>query len=245
LGIDEKSFKASQQYVTTLNDLEQGQVLVVVEHRTGEAAKTLRESLNQQQKQQVNAVAADMWQAFASAVRELLPQADLVHDRFHISKYLNEAVDAVCRKESQMLDQAGDRRLVGLKYVWLRNPEKMPEQQRLELSKLMTGVIKTGQAWVLKNLFRVFWQLGCADTASTFFEYWSKRVDEVGLTPMIKVKGLLQRHFDNVLSYFKHTSTNAASEGLNSKIQIVKASARGFRWFESYRNRKWQAGIMG
>ena len=237
LGIDEKSFKAGHQYVTTLNDLEQGRVLEVVEHRTGEAAKELLESLNQQQKQQVKAVAADMWQPFASAVRELLPQADLVHDRFHISKYLNAAVDAVRRKESRLLDQAGDRRLVGSKYVWLRNPEQMREQQRLELSELMAGEFKTGQAWALKNLFRVFWQLGCADAASTFFEYWSKRVDEVGLTPMIKVKALLLRHFDNVLTYFRHSITNAVSEGLNSKIQIVKASARGFRQFESYRNR--------
>ena len=86
-------------------------------------------------------------------------------------------------------------------------------------------------------MFRVFWQLGCADAASTFFEYWSKRVDEVGLSPLIKVKEMLQRHFENVLTYFRHSITNAVSEGLNSKIQIVKASARGFRRFESYRNR--------
>lgn len=105
------------------------------------------------------------------------------------------------------------------------------------MSELMAGEFKTEQAWALKNLFRVFWQLCCADVASTFFEYWSKRVDEVGLTPMIKVKALLQRHFDNVFSYFKHTITNAVSEGLNSKILIVKASARGFRRFKSYRNR--------
>jgi transposase len=31
--------------------------------------------------------------------------------------------------------------------------------------------------------------------------------------------------------------TNAASEGLNSKIQLYKASARGFHSFESYRAR--------
>jgi len=29
--------------------------------------------------------------------------------------------------------------------------------------------------------------------------------------------------------------TNAASEGLNSKIQTIKANARGFRNFENYR----------
>jgi transposase len=54
---------------------------------------------------------------------------------------------------------------------------------------------------------------------------------------LIKVKEQLLRHFDKVLTWFKHAITNAVSEGLNSKIQIIKASARGFHRFESYRNR--------
>lgn len=237
LGIDEKSFKSGHHYVTALNDLEQGRVLEVVEHRTTDAAKQALETLNQKQKEAVKAVSMDMWKPFASAVQELLPKADLVHDRFHISKYLNEAVDAVRRKESRELDESGDKRLVGSKYLWLRNPERMRQEQQEEWRELMAGEFKTGQAWALKNMFRVFWQLGCADAASFFFEYWSKRVDAVGLSPLIEVKELLQRHFDNILTYFKHAITNAVSEGLNSKIQIVKASARGFRRFESYRTR--------
>jgi len=237
LGIDEKSFKAGQHYVTTLNDLDQGRVLEVVEHRTTEATKELLETLSQQQREQAKAVSVDLWQPFANAVNQLLPNADLVHDRFHISKSLNDAVDAVRRKESGELRKTGDKRLVGSKYVWLRNPEKLHTQQQLELNTLMNGEFKTGQAWALKNMFRVFWQLGCADAGSFFFEYWSKRVDAVGLTPLIKVKEQLLRHFDKVLTWFKHAITNAVSEGLNSKIQIIKASARGFHRFESYRNR--------
>jgi transposase len=40
-----------------------------------------------------------MWKAYANAVNEKLPQVDIVHDRFHISQYLNEAVDKVRRQE--------------------------------------------------------------------------------------------------------------------------------------------------
>jgi transposase len=223
--------------VTTLNDLDEGRVLEVVEHCTTEAARKLLESLNQPQRAQVKAVSADLWKAFATAVGERLPNADLVHDRFHISKYLNDAVDAVRRKESRQLDKVDDKRLKGSKYLWLRNPENMDEQQKAELKKLMACEFKTGQAWALKNMFQVFWDAGSADGASYVFDFWSKRVDAVGLSLMVKVKERLQRHFDNVLIWFKHDITNAVSEGLNSKIQIVKSSARGFHSFESYRNR--------
>ncbi len=54
---------------------------------------------------------------------------------------------------------------------------------------------------------------------------------------MIEVKDMLNRHRDNLLNYFKNRVSNAVSEGLNSKIQTIKASARGFHKFESYRTR--------
>ena len=69
-----------------------------------------------------------------------------------------------------------------------------------------------------------------------FFEYWSKRIDEVGQAPLMKVKELVQHHFGNVLTVVKHTITNAVFEGLNSKIQIVKVSARGPHRFGHYQN---------
>jgi transposase len=38
-------------------------------------------------------------------------------------------------------------------------------------------------------------------------------------------------------THLKHKVSNAVSEALNSKIQMLKASARGFHNFESYRAR--------
>ena len=40
---------------------------------------------------------------------------------------------------------------------------------------------------------------------------------------------MLQRRFEHVVTYWKHRVTNAASEWINSKIQWVKYTARGFR----------------
>jgi transposase len=237
LGLDEKSFRAGHQYVTTLNDLKGGRVLEVVQTRTTDAAEALLQSLEESQRHGVKSISMDMWKPFAIAASKHLPQADIVHDRFHISKYLNEAVDMVRRQESRQLHQAGDRTLIGSKFTWLRNPENMSESQRISFDQLMSCELKTGSAWSMKNMFREFWRLGCPDSAGFFFDYWCKRVDQLSLKPMIKVKELLIRHFDNILNYFKHEITNAVSEGLNSKIQLYKASARGFHSFQSYRTR--------
>jgi len=133
-----------------------------------------------------------MWKPFAAAVNSLLPDTDIVDDHFHVSKYLNEAVDKVRRQKFRNLNTIVDKTLIGSRYAWLRNPENMSEKQRSSFDELMACELKTGQAWGLKNMFRVFWRFTCRDTASYFFNFWSKAVDRSELYPMIKVKDMLE-----------------------------------------------------
>jgi hypothetical protein len=57
------------------------------------------------------------------------------------------------------------------------------------------------------------------------------------LEPIKKVARTLKAHLDNLLNYFAYPITNAVTEGLNRKIQQLKANARGFRSFLNYRTR--------
>ena len=237
IGIDEKSFRAGHHYITALNDLVGSRVLDVIEDRTLKGTKQLLETLSRQQQVAVKSVSLDMWKPFATAVNKLLPKADIVHDRFHISKYLNEAVNKVRHQESQELQKVGDRSLVGSKFTWLRNPENMTTSQRTRFDELMTCELHTGVAWALKNIFREFWKSPTELRAEVFFDYWCELVEKSGLKQMIKVKELMVRHAGNIINYFKHKVSNAVSEAINSKIQLLKASSRGFRSFESYRIR--------
>jgi len=50
------------------------------------AAVSLLETLTPEQRTSVKAVAMDMWPAYMSAARQCMPQADIVHDKFHVSK---------------------------------------------------------------------------------------------------------------------------------------------------------------
>jgi transposase len=47
---------------------------------------------------------------------------------------------------------------------------------------------------------------------------------------------MIKNYLLNILTYFKHQISNAVAEGLNSKIQTIKANARGYRSFEGFRH---------
>ena len=95
IGIDEKSFLKGHNYLTALNDLDEGCVLDVVPERTEEACRQLigKALPSEWSRFKIEAVAVDMWSAFRNAVKALLPNASIVYDRFHVSGYLGGAVD--------------------------------------------------------------------------------------------------------------------------------------------------------
>jgi len=58
----------------------------------------------------------------------------------------------------------------------------------------------------------------------------------MGITPIKEKARMIKSHLENILTYFKHRISNAAAEGLNSKIQSIKSNARGYRSFNGFRN---------
>lgn len=239
LGIDEKSFRSGHRYVSLLNDLSLGRVIEVVEGRKQEDAQSLFESLSAAQRKDVKAIALDMWKAFINAAQKACPQADLVHDKFHVAKHLGEAVNLVRKQEVRKLNVAGDHRLIGTRWMWMRSEETIKEKDIEAFSTLKESDLKTARAWAIKEYFRWFWEpaLSREDAEEYFHKQWYSWAIRSRLTPIKKVAKMLKKHIGNLLNWCDHHITNAVSEGLNSRIQSIKSAARGFHSFESYRAR--------
>lgn len=234
-GLDEKSFLSGQSFITVLSDIDRGCVLEVTPGRTQEAAEQALEVIQKTQRQGVEAMAMDMHKPFAKAVEKMLPKADIVHDRFHIKKHLNDAVNQVRRQEHKERAAQGDKSLRGKRYLFLRNPDDWSEQEVLSFEELCAMQLRVTRAWGLKELYEELYSYRSEAWARQFFQRWFFRATHSHLPPLAKVAWMLKEHFENVVTYIKHRITNAVAEGLNSKIQAMKSAARGFRSFANYR----------
>ena len=174
---------------------------------------------------------------YLASTQKQAPDAEIVHDKFHVSKHLNEAVDQVRRRENKTLKAAGDERLVGSKQLWLFNPKNLSHKRQRELAALKGQTLKTGRAWAIKEHFRRFWRYVYPTSAADFFSDWYGWAVRSQLPPIVAKAKMLKRHLPHLLSYFRQPITNAMSEGFNSKIQSLKSAARGFRVFDNYRTR--------
>ena len=195
------------------------------------------ESLPSEVTGKIEAAAIDMWPAFINAVRAKLPDADIVFDRFHISKHLNEAVDKVRKSEHKTLLAEGREDLSGSKYSLLKSDENLTESQRSVLETLCGKNLKTSRAWAIKESFNEYWMSRNAAFAEGVFKDWYSWAIRSRLEPVKKVARMIKKHLYGLETYFEHWITNAVSEGLNSRIQSLKSAARGFRSFANYRIR--------
>ena len=237
VGLDEKSFGKGQDYVTTLTDLDGARVLEVVPGRTEADANKAWKTLPASQREGIEAAAIDMSAAYEKSVRANAPHADIVHDKFHVAKLLNESVDQVRRQEQKSLKAEGDKRLTGTRQLWLFAVENLDEERTGRLEALRRGDLRTGRAWAIKEYFRWFWQQEDEESGAEQFHDWYSWAIRSRLQPVKRVARTLKERLPNLLTWFAHRITNALSEGFNSVIQNLKANARGFRNFRNYRTR--------
>jgi transposase len=189
IGVDEKAFRKGHHYLTLVNDLNRGRVLYVAEDRKQSSLDGFWETLTPEQIRGIRAVAMDMWDPYIESVREHVPEADrkIVFDKFHIAKHLGEAVDKVRRKEHKTLKAAGDDRLAGTRYDWLRNPAAMEPEDRREFAELRRTELKTARAWALKETAMALYSYVYERPARKHFRWWHGWAVRSRLKPMMEV----------------------------------------------------------
>lgn len=237
VGIDEKSFRKGQNYIALMTDLTAARVLEVVEGAGQREVEALWRALPVEQRGGVQAAAMDRGRSMIAGTRAAAPRAAIVHDHYHISAEQNKAVDMVRRAENKKLMEQGDDSLKGTRYSWLSGLDKLGDTAFANFEKLVKINLKTSRAWELKTTFEGFWLQPDHNDARAFFKKWKNRALRSRLAPFVHLARSLAASLPELLNYFEHRISNAMSEGFNSVIQQLKAAARGFHSFASYRAR--------
>lgn len=232
VSVDEKSFQSGHSYATVLSHPESERVLEVVEHRTLEACRRLIETtFTEEQRKAVKTISMDLWKAFISMAEEKLPAAEIIHDKFHLIGYLNEAIDKVRRREVKEHEELKESR-----YALLKNEENLTAKQRIKFELIRAANYEVSRAWEARENFKEVFKNASLEESEAIFWVWSEAVKESGIKEVIKVKETFANHLRGVLNAMTSDLSNAMAERLNGKIQLLKSIGRGYRKFENFRS---------
>ena len=224
IGFDETSVRKGHDYVTTLVDLDTRRVLFATD---GKGANCIEKSIEYLDEKAVDIdaikhVCIDMSPAFISGCGKYIPDASITFDKFHVMKEVNKAMD-----ELRKLERIGNDMLKKHKYTFLKN--KLSPKIKDERDFLLEMFPKLGEGYRLKYLFKDFWDLKDKEEAESYLAFWCDIADDSGIFPFQKVVRTIKAHWSGIINYIESRINNGILEGLNSKIQLAKKRARGYR----------------
>lgn len=235
IGIDEISRKRGHVYHTQVYDLIEKRLLWSGEDRTSETLEGFFDYLGKDRCKLIEAVCCDMWAPYVDAIKKRLPNALLVFDKFHIVRHLLDAVDTVRKEEAQKLKSEDPELLKKSRYIWLKNPWNLTDNQKVRLSDLEKLNLKINRAYLLKEAFRKFWDYSYKAWAKKYLVQWFWWATHSRLKPMRDFAWMIRRHQDDILNYFKVPIDNGAVEGLNNKAKAISHRAYGYRTAETFK----------
>lgn len=236
IGVDEFSVRKGHDYMTIFTNLESGEIIHAVEGRDKEVVlpflkKVARKAINLQ------AVAMDMSKSYISAVREVLPEKDIVFDHFHVTALINRAIDDLRREQQRKCNEVGLKTIRGFRFLLLRNYETLEPDKKSSLECLFEANKPLATIHQMKEQFRLFWSKGSRKEGARFLGWWLIEAMDSCIWPLAKLARSLLNHWEGLLTYFDHRISNGMTEGINNKIKTLKRQAYGYRDMEYFKLR--------
>ena len=239
IGVDEIQYRKGHNYLTVVYQLDADcrRLLWVGKKRT---MTTLRKFFREMKKKvpdfrkRIEFVCSDMWKAYLRVIKEEIPHALHVLDRFHIRKQFSDALDQVRRSEAARLRQEGQEPVLAKsRWLWLKKRCHLSRKQGRHLRELLTMNLRTVKAYLLVEEFEHFWTYNSPTWAAKFLATWTAQALVSRIEPMKKVARMLRRHEDLILNWFRARKqiNNGISEGFNLNVKLAIRKARGFRTY--------------
>lgn len=192
--------------------------------------------------EQIEEVSIDLWKPSKNVVEELIPNAQVVADRFHVMTQINKELDARRKKEKREAEklknkEEREKKLSGIKrskYPLLKKKDKLNEAEKEKLKEVEKVAPELMVMYQEKEKFRdIFESKITGDEAFWKLVEWT----ESSYKDFPKSCQTIKRWIDEIVAYFDCRTTQGAVEGINQKIKLIKRRAYGLTNFDNFRRR--------
>lgn len=237
LGIDEISQeKGKKNYACVLVDLERGIQLDVLANRKKDTLIAHFQSLGEEFCQQIEVVCSDIWKTYINVARELFPNAEIVIDRFHVVKALNNVLDSLRKKLRR--DFKDEDCFKSIKWKLFKRAEKCDSDDSALLRKAFDKSWLLEEIYQLRNTFNSMFDVARnKDELEKEIDHWVQFAGLLNFRPLDSFIKTLGRWKSYIAAFASQKVTNATTEGLNNFLRYFKRISFGLPNFRHMRLR--------
>ena len=244
IGVDEVQWHRGHKYQTLVYQIDQGckRLLWIGPDRTAKTLLRFFRMLGKERSGKLQFVCSDMWQAYLKVIAKKVPQAIHILDRFHVMQKMSKAIDKVRSGEVRQLKEDGyEPILKGSRWLLLKRPENMTENQTAKLTDLLQYNLKSVRSHLMKEDFQRFWEYTYPACAGKFLDGWCSRAMRSQIEPMKSmahklITRTLRKKRELLLNWFHAggTLSSGVVEGFNNKLKLITRKSYGFRTQNAY-----------
>jgi transposase len=235
IGIDEIALrKGRRDFVVLVTTLVEGrvEVLAVLEDRRKATLVRFLSSIPKGVRRRIEQVCIDMYVGYERAVKEQLPGARVIVDRFHVARAYGAAADAVRKRERRRLDkelsEAAYAEIAGAMWPFRRRCEDLDDKDWHLLDRIFGHSSEMKTAYDLReDLRELFDRPYSKRGAKVAIRAWCKRVRASGLKEFDAFLGTIETWLDEITNYFEDRQTSGFVEGFNNRVKVLKRRAYG------------------
>jgi len=236
VGVDEIALKKGHRDFVTIVTARPAQggmmILGVLPDRQKDSLVSFLRTIPQRLCQTIHTVCCDMYEGYREAVREELPWASIVADRFHIAEHYHQAADRLRKEELKRLKQElppeAYQQLKGSLWAFRKNPPDLLPEERQVLKRLFRHAPRLKQAYDLRQqLTNIFEQPLSKAAAKRKIGSWMRRVRKSGLHCFDEFLKTLEHWWEEITNYFVQRASSGFVEGFNNKIKVLKRRCYG------------------
>jgi transposase len=249
LGIDEIALKKGHgNYCAVLVDLDQSKLIAILSGRTQEIIEQTLVEWETEILENIEEVSIDLWTGYKTLVTKLMPNAQVVADRFHVMTQINKELDTQRKREKRKVEDLIKKAnptdklkyeeiLAGLKnskYPLLKNKDKLTQEQldKLIQVKNVSPILKEMHEFKEK-IRKIFNNTNDWYTGVFKLGMWLSRAKKY----FPNSNNTIIRWYQEIIAYFDNRTTSGTVEGINNKLKLIKRSGYGFKNFENFRIR--------
>lgn len=187
----------------------------------------------------VKKVCIDMCGSFAKAIKEAIPQAEIVLDRFHIIKKANEYLWNLNKKTFKKLDEKQRKRYSNIRYLIVKDYNQLNRYDKRKIRDYLRLNTELKEIYCLIQEFRTIlfkYQRVKQWIVSKKLTEWSDKARKY-LKKFVKT---IEQWWIEVINACVFKENNGKQEGLNNKIKLIKRRGYGYRNWLNFKYR-----IMG
>jgi transposase len=236
LGIDEIALKKGHGdfvvIVTARLSAQRLVILGVLENREKDTVIAFLRSIPIRLLKTIHTVCSDMYEGFTEAVREEIQSAQLVIDRFHVTRKYRDGLDGLRKQELKRLKgeltQEDYSQLKGSLWALRKKQSDLKPEERKVLRTLFSFSPQLKLAYALQfQLTAIFDQKISKTIAKMKIKAWMKRVKKNGLTCFDEFLKTLDHWWEEITNFFLQRANSGFVEGFNNKIKVLKRRCYG------------------